>query len=107
MTVRVCNTSNETVHISSESYLTNATNTEIVKENSTVKPNIDRADKVKEIIRDIMEKIAPTVDLASRTSLQTLLLHYEKILSTDAFDIGYTDVVKHRIDTADNKPVRE
>ncbi|MCP3666773.1 MAG: hypothetical protein GY696_30465, partial [Gammaproteobacteria bacterium] len=39
--------------------------------------------------------------------LKKLLREYEDIFSTDDFDIGYTDVIRHEIDVGDSKPVKQ
>ena len=39
--------------------------------------------------------------------VEELLWDFRGILSLNDFDIGYTDVVSHRIDTGDHPPIRE
>lgn len=36
-----------------------------------------------------------------------LLFKYENILSVDDYDIGFTDILTHKIDTGAHRPVRE
>jgi hypothetical protein len=67
----------------------------------------DRAKKIDQIIRDVTEKLPTAVDSTIKQALVNLLQKYENVLSVDAFDLGYTDIIKHRIDTGNHRPVRE
>lgn len=69
--------------------------------------NTPRDKKIEQIIRDVTEKLPATVDYSTKQALIELLHKYEQTLSVDAFDLGYTDIIKHRIDTGNHRPVRE
>jgi len=39
--------------------------------------------------------------------LKSMLYRYSSVLSKDELDLGWTDIVTHRIDTGDSKPFRQ
>ena len=78
-----------------------------VLEQSTPTTDSDRPPKVAEIIRELCSKLPTELDHEIRKNFEQLLIKYEKILSVSEFDLGYTDILTHKIDTGSNRPVRE
>jgi len=68
---------------------------------------VNRSTKVAEIIVNLCTQIPSTLTTDFKDRVAALLLQYEKILSVDDYDLGYTDILTHKIDTGANRPVRE
>jgi len=66
-----------------------------------------RKQKVAEIVQQLYDKLPPLLTSQLKADIRSLLWKNENILSVDEFDLGYTDILQHRIDTGDSKPVRE
>ena len=66
----------------------------------------DRRAKIKVHIDNIIGQVDPDVEDDSKVKLRQLLEEYQDIISSDEIDLGKTDLVEHRIDTGDAKPVR-
>jgi predicted aspartyl protease/transposase InsO family protein len=124
--VRVCNVTAEEVSLRRGLHIADAKSVTVVDKNNkaataTREPenrdqngrdistaaDTDRAKKINQIIRDVTEKLPTAVDSTIKQALVNLLQKYENVLSVDAFDLGYTDIIKHRIDTGNHRPVRE
>jgi len=64
------------------------------------------ADAEKRIVDEVMAKVDPSVPDEFKTKLRQLLMRYSSVFSKDELDLGFTDLVTHRIDTGDARPVR-
>lgn len=60
-----------------------------------------------EHIRPILDRIDPSVPADTKHQLGQLLVSYSDVFSRSEFDLGCTEIVKHRIDTQDNQPFRQ
>jgi hypothetical protein len=58
-------------------------------------------------INQIIDRVDNSVTLTDKERLKSLLLHHGGAFSRNEYDIGRATAVKHRIDTADNRPVRQ
>jgi len=67
----------------------------------------DRKTKVTQVIEDLVKDLPPELDAHQIATIVQLMTKYQDILSVDDFDIGYTDLVSHRICTGDHPPIRE
>jgi len=54
-----------------------------------------------------MAKVDETVPDEFKARLRQLLMRYSSVFSKDELDLGFTDLVTHRIDTGDARPVRQ
>jgi len=84
----------------------------------TVLINISEADEMINIkceqtcgdakhVQPILSAVAPEVSNATRNELSDLLVEYKDIFSQGEYDLGYTHLAEHRIDTGDHHAVRQ
>ena len=59
------------------------------------------------IIEDMMSKVDKCVPSHIREQLKQMLERYSNVFSKDEWDLGWTDIVTHKIDVGDNKPIRQ
>ena len=59
------------------------------------------------IIEDMMSKVDKSVPSHIREELKQMLERYSNVFSRDEWDLGWTDIVTHKIDVGDNKPIRQ
>jgi len=109
--VRVCNTNQRDVTLNYGTQITMAHGTQVVDDQhdlarATSLP-VNRSTKVAEIIANLCTQLPATLTTDFKDRVAALLLQYEKILSVDDYDLGYTDILTHKIDTGANRPVRE
>jgi len=104
--VRVCNTKSEDVTIDSGTALATAHSTTVLEQSAPTMES-DRRDKVTKIVKELCEKLPDEIDHQIRKDFESLLFKYERILSVDEFDLGYTNLLTHKINTGTHKPVRE
>ena len=76
-------------------------------EEATPAPPADGRKTDPEIITDMLARIDDSVPLHLRDELREILHNYSDVFSKDEWDLGWTNVVTHRIDTGDHEPVRQ
>ena len=54
-----------------------------------------------------LETVEPTMPLEAKVGLQVLLENYADIFSKSEYDLGCATAVKHRIDTGNERPIRQ
>ena len=67
----------------------------------------DRRARLQVQIKELIDKVPPSVSVHDKSKLHRLLQEYEDILSVDDYDLGLTHLVQHSIDTGDERPVRQ
>ena len=60
-----------------------------------------------EVINKMVNDLPDELTDQQRTEVRELLVRNRNILSTSEYDIGRTDLVEHRIDTGDHRPIRQ
>jgi len=70
-------------------------------------PESDLTPPEVEALKKIMEKLSPDLTKDQRQKAWSLLVKYRQIIFTGDHDIGRTDLVEYRIDTGDNRPIRQ
>jgi len=65
------------------------------------------ADAEKQIVDEMMAEVDEAVHGEFRVKLRQLLMRYSSVFSKDELDLGFTDLVTHRIDTGDARPVHQ
>ena len=58
-------------------------------------------------LAEILERVDPAVPESAVDKLGQLLRQYSKAFSANEYDLGWTDRVKHKIDTGDHPPARQ
>ena len=102
--VRVLNTSEEPIRLNHGT---------VVTELQPVVPLIQQDEassssyEAEEIIDDMVSKVDPMVPQDMRLKLQNLLSKYSSVFSRGEWDLGWTDLVTHRIDTGGARPIRQ
>jgi len=59
------------------------------------------------IVNEMVDKIDSIVPDNIKDKLKQMLMKYSSIFSREEWDLGWTDIVTHRIDTANNRPFRQ
>lgn len=70
-------------------------------------PSLNEPAEYGAIVDDMMSKVDSSVPDDIRVKLKELLLRYPTVFSKDEWDLGWTDLVTHKIDIGDNKPFRQ
>ena len=103
--VRVLNASNTPVHLNRGTF---------VSELLPVTPMADQQSQQKkdlltekEIIDDIVSRVDEEVSVDIKKKLREVLNRYSTVFSRGEYDLGWTNLVTHRIDTADHRPIRQ
>jgi len=65
------------------------------------------ADVENQIVNEMMNKVDPSVPDEYKIKFRQLLLRNLAAFSKNELDLGFTDLVMHRIDTGDARPVRQ
>ena len=60
-----------------------------------------------EVIEKMIANLPSELDVEQRAKVRALLVRHRGILSTGDHDIGRTNLVEHRIDTGDARPIRQ
>ena len=118
--VRVCNTNQCDVTFKKGVQLSSAYSTDVVESkdissddkkpsqvNETTDSQSSRAERVKAIIDKLCQQLPDKLSAELQDQVRALLYKYECVLSVDDYDLGYTDILTHKIDTGSNRPVRE
>jgi len=81
---------------------------EIVSEEPMIEDHVmsELTEEENDALKKIMETLPPDLTDEQRQKAWELLVEYRTIISTGDYDIGRTDLVEHRIDTGDSRPIR-
>jgi len=60
-----------------------------------------------EVVEDLISRVDSDVTGDIRERLKTILTNYSSVFSKGEYDLGWTDLVTHRIDTGNHRPVRQ
>ena len=60
-----------------------------------------------EIVDDIVSRVDGEVPSDVKKKLRDVLNRHPTVFSKGEYDLGWTDLVTHRIDTADHRPIRQ
>jgi len=64
-------------------------------------------DEVVPIIEDMISNIDESISADVKDKLRQVLLKHSAVFSKDEWDLGWTELVTHEIDTADSRPIRQ
>ena len=68
---------------------------------------IDRGNELPEHLHIIADQYKNKLTDSQKCKVNALLIQYQDIFSTGDNDIGRTDIVKHKINTGDTKPIKQ
>jgi len=60
-----------------------------------------------DIVKEMLSCVDGSVPESTRQSLRQLLHRYSNVFSRNEWDLGWTNIVTHSIDTGDNEPFRQ
>ena len=60
-----------------------------------------------EFKKQLLETVDPSVGRAERHQLSRLIDEFRDVFSQSEYDLGQTGIVKHTIDTADHRPIKQ
>ena len=80
-----------------------------VIEGSTDRPSLSEEvfqGPLPEHLQGMLDRSIKELNTAQSSQVRQVIWRYQMVFSSGANDLGRTDVIKHRIDTGDNKPVK-
>ena len=101
--VRVLNPSNRAVTLHKGSVLTTLDPVAVIDNSQPDRPTSESD----EWMNDLISKVDVDVSSQEKSELKRLLSEYSDCFSKSEFDLGQTTLVKHKIETGDNHPVRQ
>ena len=105
--VRLLNATKAPVHLSRGAFISNlqpvTPMTERREESTQKKSPLTE----EEIVDDIVSRVDEEVPTDVRKKLRSVLDRHSTVFSKGEYDLGWTDLVTHRIDTADHRPIRQ
>jgi transposase InsO family protein/predicted aspartyl protease len=99
--VRVANLTDDTVELKKDSFLAELEPVQVATTEEAV-PTATPAH-----IQEMLSKLDPSVPESTVIALEQLLNKYPQAFSVNELDLGWTDKVKHTIDTGKNPPARQ
>jgi len=106
--VQLFNVTDRPVTVRGATVLGNLERLHTLSAQSTAPPTQEApADAEKRIVDEMMAKVDQSVPDEFKVKLRQLLMRYSSVFSKDELDLGFTDLVTHRIDTGDARPVRQ
>jgi len=106
--VQLFNVTNRPVTLKSRAVLGNLERLHAYSAQSPTPPRQQApADVENKIVDEMMNKVDSSVPDEYKIKLRQLLLRNSAAFSKDELDLGFTDLVMHRIDTGDARPLRQ
>jgi len=100
--VRLINPNVTPVKLSRGTVLTNLSEVEHI-----VEEMIDGAEEGMVHVQPIMNVVPGEISEDSKQKLRDLLVEFKDIFSQNEYDLGYTDLITHHINTGEHRPVRQ
>ena len=107
---RVCNINEHPQIIKQETMVGKAVPVEVIHScqgDETQHTLVEKSETIDGIIDEIVGGLPESVGHHYKQQMSVLLHKHKDIISTGEFDIGYTDILKHKIDTGNHAPIRE
>ena len=70
-------------------------------------PKEELSSEENEVINKMVKDLPNKLTSEQKEQVREVLVQNRNIISTSEYDIGRTDLVEHRIDTGDNRPIRQ
>ena len=99
--VRVANVCEEPVQLPKGTVLSDLEQVDVLEKRETTE------EATPTHIRDMLSRVDESVPQSSRNELEALLNKYAKAFSVNEYDLGWTDKIRHKIDTGNNPPARQ
>ena len=103
--VRVINMTNKPVKLAKDSVLSTPEPVSPLKAQQQPQPS--NQNHVKDAIEGMISNVDKSFGDDVKDKLRQVLLKHSAVFSKDEWDLGWTDLVTHEIDTADAKPIRQ
>ena len=104
--VRVCNVTEKSIHLPKGHLISQLHMVDMIEAGEDQQPTT-KADRTADLIKEMCDKVDPSVPAEVKQNLIELMQSYSDVLSVDEFDLGRTGIVQHRIDTGDSRPFRQ
>jgi len=98
--VKLCKIYKDTVTATFEPVVLSETN-EVSESNPEVNSKV-----LPEYMTDFFERSIKNLSFNQRKQIKELLIQYQHVFSKNSGDLGQTNLVQHKIDTGDSKPVK-
>ena len=105
--VRILNVHNEIQSLKKGTYIAELNPVDEVFEARKVAQKINTSAELPEDMIDLFERSSQGMSPSNKNTLLQLLLKYNTSFATSDRDLGKTDIIKHRIDTGDNAPIKQ
>ena len=103
--VRVVNTKSEPTTLKSDTWLGNLCPVTVIENDQmSVKPTAEKSKSAKEIL---LAQLPKDITNDQYRQVSELLECYQDVFSKGSFDMGRTNLVEHKIDTGDHRPIRQ
>ena len=102
--VRILNTTNLPVKMSRGRPVSDLEKlSPLVPHHSAMKQSCERD----ELIEGMVAEVDPSVPRHIQEQLREILYHYTGVFSKNEWDLGWTELIHHEIDTGDHRPIRQ
>ena len=105
--MRLLNTTNRPIHLPSNTVISSLELVEPLATHAAAVEAVEPAMSKDPIISEMLARVDSSVDLHYRDQLRQLMEKYSVIFSRHDLDLGWTDLVTHRIDIGNNHPFRQ
>ena len=89
------NQTNQTVHCNS------------VKTNIDTNAKHDNSESMPEYLQELFNESSENLDASQKSKLRQMLLKHDNVFARHKYDLGYTDIVEHKIDVGNAKPIKQ
>ena len=104
--VRLMNTTDKPIGLQKDAVISELESLQVDVDQQAA-PQYSSESTMDNIIEGMIEKVDASVPDDAKERLRSILHQYSPILSKDELDLGWTDLITHRIDVGDNKPFRQ
>ena len=105
--VRILNVHNEIQPLKKCTFIAELKPVDEVFEARRVVQRINTTAELPEHMIDLFERSSQGMSPSNKNTVLKLLLKYSTSFATSDRDLGKTDIIKHRIDTGDNAPIKQ
>ena len=102
--VRVCNVTRRPIRLHRGQSVSALQNVKIAAVSSVACANSATAEQQR---HSVVNNVDPSVPQGTRKELTQLVEKYQDVFSYSEYDLGYTDIVQHEINTGENRPFKQ
>ena len=102
--VRVCNVTRRPINLRKGQSVSTLQNVKVATVSSVACVNSATAEQIRDTI---INNVDPSVSQNEKQELTQLIDKYQDVFSHSEYDLGYTDIVQHEINTGENRPFKQ